>query len=291
MIKQVVHITLLFCCVVANAQNVNDVCFATQLEKEVLLKSYSSNDPLLVMMAYDPMLDSIKYISLRTDLETFTSALNSKRKRFKSDHNFIRFVFRKTHAKYLRSYVMYGSFNELFYSGKYNCLTGTALYAFILDKMGFDVRIFETQYHSFLTIVDAHKAEFLIEATDPFSGLVEGEVNVQKRMDEYQKRELDLKLESNIISFPAYAIIDSIDFKELAGLHYFNLAVVYFNKAEYVKSLSYLTKAEMLYPDSQRVKDFISFTTQYVTNYASVHTFYSEVNQTSSIQTQTRRRK
>lgn len=291
MIKQAVHITLLFGCVVANAQNVNDLCFATKLEKEALLKNNSSHDPLLVMMAYDPMLDSIKYASLRTDLETFTSALVNSKKRFKSNHNFIRFVFRKTHAKYLRAYVKYGSFNELFYSGKYNCLTGTALYAFILNKMEFDVRIFETQYHSFLTIVEAHKAEFLIEATDPFSGLVEGAVNVQKRIDEYQKKERDLKLESNIISFPAHTIIDSIDFKELAGLHYFNLAVVYFNKAEYEKSLSHLTKAEILYPDSQRVKDFISFTTQYITNYASVHTVYTDINQTRNIQTQTRGRK
>ena len=264
MMRSVVHIVFFLSFLIVKGQESQDsVVFATPLEREVLSARDSISDPLLFLMVYDPNLDSTGYLIVRDELNAFTDRLNRKRSQFKSDVNFIRYVFRKVHKKYLHQYIRYGSFNELFYSGNYNCLSGTALYAYILNDLGFEIRIFETKYHSFLTVNAQGKPELLIEATDLWNGLVEGNNQVLSRIAEYQRREGDVKFGADTLLLIQHPLLTHIQLKELAALHYFNLAVVAFNNALYSNSLCYLKKAETLYPDSQRIKDLIIYAKDY----------------------------
>lgn len=132
----------------------------------------------------------------------------------------------------------------------------------ILNEMGFQIQIFETRYHSFLTINEKGRAELLIEATDPWNGLVEGNTKVLNRIAEYQRKESELRFGCDTLLLIQHPLLTHIRFKELAALHYFNLAVVDFNRGSYTKSLTYLKKAEMLYPGSQRIRDLIFYASE-----------------------------
>lgn len=261
MIRNAILITLLFSCLAVEGQDngKDHLLFNTALEQEAFRYPDCKKDTLLFLMVYDSTLDSNKYQEIQNSLNLFVRQLERRKSKFKTDANFIGFVFRKTHRKYLGSYVRYGAFNELFYTRNYNCLSGTALYAYILGQLGFEVRIAETKVHSFLTILQKGKVEFLIEATDPYNGFVKREGKVLERIQEYQKKESAIASDSIAISVQRYLPITQIQLKELAGLHYFNLAVVDFNNSNYSESLICLRKAEILYPDSQRIKDLIQF--------------------------------
>ena len=280
MIRSAILIILLFSCLAVNGQdNSKDhSLFNTALEQEAFRYPDCKKDTLPFLMVYDSTLDSKKYQEIQNSLNLFVRQLETRKSKFRTDANFIRFVFRKTHRRYLGSYVRYGAFNELFYTRNYNCLSGTALYAYILGQLNFEVRISETKVHSFLTILQNGKVEFLIEATDPYNGFVRGEEKVFERIQEYQGKERAIASDSIAISVQRYPAITQIQLKELAGLHYFNIAVVDFNNSNYGESLICLRKAEILYPDSQRIKDLIQFINSQSGSRARIEGYYTKKN-------------
>src|SRR5688500_3104570 len=64
------------------------------------------------------------------DISNFIKKLERKEIQKKSTE-FIRRLFVKTHQEFLRHYTQYASFSETLDKGRYNCLTGTALYALL----------------------------------------------------------------------------------------------------------------------------------------------------------------
>lgn len=236
----------------------NQNLFVTALEKKALHELPFKNETLLFFMAYDSSLDINEYSALKNELTEFAVKLESRKSRFKKDMEYAKFVFDKTHDKYLRHYIKYVPFNQVFHSGDYNCLSGTALYAYLFERLGFQVQIFETRYHSFLTITNHSEHEVLIEATDGENGFINGADKVKSRIEEYQLNESKLIPDRNTVPVEHYPKLNPISIKELAGLHYLNLAVVHFNISEYQKSLISLKKAELLYPASKRIKEMVS---------------------------------
>ena len=83
------------------------------------------------------------------DILSFLGKLENRRNSTKSDVDFLKVVFGKVHNKFLKHYEDYVSFNDLISRGGYNCLTGTAVYALVLDHFGFDYKVIETNYHIF----------------------------------------------------------------------------------------------------------------------------------------------
>jgi hypothetical protein len=72
------------------------------------------------------------------DLSQFVDKLSAKRESFKNDEAFLNHLFVKTHQRFLKHYEEYVSFSSMINKGTYNCLTGTALYALLLDYFGFE---------------------------------------------------------------------------------------------------------------------------------------------------------
>ena len=72
------------------------------------------------------------------DFLRFVERLDEKGER-KNTVKFCRTLFQKTRQEFLRNYTQYASFGETLSKGKYNCLTGTTLYAMLLER--FNIRI------------------------------------------------------------------------------------------------------------------------------------------------------
>lgn len=164
--------------------------------------------------------------------------------RRKADHTrMMKRVFHEGRRRFLHSYDKnYPHFNQLFTEGSYNCVTGTALYAWVLQRLGYPVRIHETAFHAYL-IVQAESTVYLFDATDPGSGFVAGAAAAGKRALWYTGNELQKGVSFNRV----------ISFRELCGLQYYNQGVVAFNARDYDRSLAYLRKALELYPGSERI--------------------------------------
>lgn len=178
------------------------------------------------------------------DFQDFAEKLSVKKSRYKSDKAFVEHMFYKMHRKLLKKYSKYTNLFDLFEEGVYNCATGTAVYALLLDAFAIDYKIHETPYHVFLMVyTNNHTDSVLIESTDPH-GFIDSKKEMAAVLDAYRKP-VD---SAEINTFDTIAIQDHINLRQLAGLNYFNQAINHYNHRQFNKAMQYLDQASNLYP-------------------------------------------
>lgn len=191
----------------------------------------------------------------------YLTLLEEKREIIKKDLNFLRYLFAKTHAKFLKNYREYTSFAELLNNGYYNCLTGTALYALLLEHFHYDFNIIETNYHIFIEVT-LDKRIILFETTDPIDGFVVDSKEVYHRLAYYRENRLAeqpySRRSQNAYKF-SFDLFRYVSLDELTGLLYYNLAVDAFNHQNIRESIVFLNKAKTCYK-SPRLKELAQIT-------------------------------
>lgn len=206
-----------------------------------------SSDPLPHTNSYARMLLG-NQLERQSALRRFEGKLEVKRQRLHDNARFLALVFYKTHNRFLRDYRPYASMQELLADGKYNCLTGTALYALVLDDLKIPYQITETTHHIFLE-VNLNDHDYLFEATDPLNGFVSDKDAIEKRINDYQKANT-LAGGKNEYRFHD-AIFNRISMEELPGLLYYNQAIRAYNQQAFASAISYLEKATHYYYSSR----------------------------------------
>lgn len=147
-----------------------------------------------------------------------------------ADHDIqsLRKIFAKTHRQFLHEYVQYSGIEKLA-AGQYDCLTATSLFADILSKTGYEHSVIETNYHIFIT-VKTTEGDVIIETTDRFGGFITDRKKIEERISNYRKNVLaSATREHYRYSFSMYDVITP---DQLAGLLYFNQAVVAYNAGD-----------------------------------------------------------
>ncbi len=188
--------------------------------------------------------------SAQSSFDSFLEKLEKKRTSIKKEKDFVRYVFSKTHQEYLKKYEPYASFSNLFNGGAYNCLTGTILYAVVLNHFDLPYEVIETNYHIFLTVETA-QGKVLLEATDPLNGFVETTREIEKRIGDYKQNTLtasNSKIRYHQFNFDLYR---PVSMEELRGLLYYNKAVDSYNHQKLAESIQYLVQAHELYVSSR----------------------------------------
>jgi hypothetical protein len=185
----------------------------------------------------------------------FVSKLERKELNRKST-DFIRFLFTATRQKFLRHYQDYAGFSEMAVNGKYNCLTGTALYALLLDHFNIEYQIIETNYHIFLIAVTA-EGQILIESTDPSHGFVTNPQEIKKRITLYkQNKVLETEDRRRYYRYN-FTLFNQVNLDQLEGLLHYNHAIAAFNQQNLPLAINHLSKALDLY-NSPRIVEFSS---------------------------------
>lgn len=185
-------------------------------------------------------------------IDEFISKLEIRQSSFKNDKNFLRYVFCKTHNRFLKKYKSYCTFSELLNDGTYNCLSGTALYALLLDHFSIAYEIIETNYHIFLMIKSGN-GDILFEATDGIDGFVDESSAIEARMNKYKT--LQPAAGKNICYHYHFNFFNKIGLEELVGLMYYNLSIEAYNDKQFAASIYYLNKATSYYR-TQRTEEF-----------------------------------
>ncbi len=222
------------------------VTYVSSFEEKAftLTKDVSLENHFTLLLASDPQMTQEKVSHLLQQFHSFTRHLKQEKTKFPSEKKYLHWVVQQVRNQYLHNYELYPSFHQLFANGTYNCLSGTALYGLILQKLDYQIEIHETAFHAYL-IIQTPKRSMLLDATDAENGFAYYAYQMQARVALYRENE-------RARYQPAFNRI--IDFYELAGLHYYNEGIIQFNAQNYTASLSYLEKAAQLYPRSERIQ-------------------------------------
>ena len=212
---------------------------------------------LSLFLSISPQAHQVEENNIRKELDAFVAGLKKKQSAYKNDERFLKYMFYKVHRKFLKHYTHYPEFLSLFAKGQYDCVTGTALYAYLLDSLGYKYTIQEKEYHIYMMVKaqnGQHKTKtFLIESTDPLYGFVSGPSAIQERIQWYENEE-----NSAYGGFQYnFEINNTINLVELAGLAFYNSAVAHYNRQQFAKAVVQLKKAKFLY-ESQRMDAFMA---------------------------------
>lgn len=193
---------------------------------------------------------------ITTNFTKLLSKLEKKRQR-KQNEAFLKSVFYLTQRKILSEYSKTATMKETLEKGTFGCLTGTAIYAAILDHFDFETKIIELPNHVFL-IVHTDEQSFLFESTMPLDGFMK------------TNEKLDALLEQpwlnsrNILSLEVVGKwydnetlthgFTTIELNDLAGLQFFNQSVESYQNRNYVRAMDMSLEAYQLYPSKRNEK-------------------------------------
>lgn len=177
--------------------------------------------------------------------------------RIKNNRRFLKKIFEHVHLQYLKKYRTYSDFYQLFDANNFDCVTGTALYALIFNEMGIGYELHETANHSYL-IVSLGTEKALFESTDPLNGFITAPEIIEETQTRYaQEMAIDF---NNLMGMVGHkksiaktlkVYSETISLSQLAGLYYYNHAVVYYNLKNYKTAVNALEKAYTLHPSKR----------------------------------------
>jgi hypothetical protein len=135
-------------------------------------------------------------------------------------------------------------------------LTGTALYALLLDYFGIEYSIIETNYHSFL-LATTIEGTVLFEATDPIYGFVSDPKEIERRIRYYKQNVIEPDIKSKKYYEYTFELYKTVSLIETKGLMHYNLSIDAYNRQEFESSIYHLDKALEFY-NSPRIHEFSS---------------------------------
>lgn len=239
--------------------NLDQIFFHSEFEKAVVINYLNGNnrDMLKLLLASSQHISEARANEYGVIFDDFIDDIKRKQQRYKRTHKFLEYLFYKVHRKFLRHYQNYVTVERLFDKKYYDCVVGSAFYALVLDELGINYHIIETNYHMFI-MLEVDERPYLIESTDPVDGFVQGFNNVLKRIESIKQREKTIEAENeNSETFTyQYVIHRDIDLRQLVGLQYFNQATMAYNKSNFEEAISCVQKGRLFY-DSKRMKEMM----------------------------------
>ena len=195
---------------------------------------------------------SVTDLSIDNFDSSFSPFIASIKSKKTSDFKIVQRLFNKAHRDFLKNYVAYSQVDDIFKTGNYDCLSGTYFFARALDELKIPYKIFETNYHIFLT-VQTDRGEILLETTDQVNGLVRNQKSIDERISSYQQTRSNTSNAELYLS--RIRIFHELHTQQLPGLLYFNRAVEAFNKNDLSNCCLFLEQAWKIY-DNQRIEVF-----------------------------------
>ncbi|WKN30125.1 hypothetical protein PZB74_14260 [Porifericola rhodea] len=180
------------------------------------------------------------------ELEAFTQKLAKRQYKYRSEKQFLRYAFYKIHNRYMKHYSEHTDLYDLVENGNYDCITGSAFYALILDALDIKYVIRELPYHVFLLVeIEDESSVVLFESTDARNGFITDAGAIKEMMSTYEE---DIQPASDVYYNYSFTINEKIELKQLAALNYYNEAIAHYNQQNLKEAEYYLNYARQLYP-------------------------------------------
>nr|WP_299174996.1 hypothetical protein [uncultured Allomuricauda sp.] len=234
------------------------VVFHTDFERVNFEKVYNGNEDNFVqaLLSIDSTVSFNKAKKVEGILNDFLVDIKKKADSYNSKKK-VKFIFNKIHDRFFKKYELDAYFSDAFTSGKYNCVSGTALYAHAFDYLNVPYQIKETPTHVFIV---AYPAEFniYVETTLPgkAGSFAPSESLVRKAVDDLVELKLIAKEQVNTVGYnKAYNDYfygnENITKKDLIGIQYYNKAVFLLNDNNYSEAYENMSKSQLIYQNKK----------------------------------------
>lgn len=245
---------------------IDEVTFASEFEEEAVKDFFNNGktDYLKLFLASSGVETEEEYEKLKEKFTNFYSEINSQKLQSLPENKKIKTIYKSTHEEFFKVFEFKTNFQEIFKSGKFNCVTASALYGIILKDMDIPFEVRETPVHVYIvTYPKTH--DIKIEATDPLTGYLVYDQRAKKQF-------VDYLLKNKLISEDEYAksTVDDIfnknffedkeiNIRELLGLHYLNLGLYKIEDQKFKEGYKLLSKSYLFYP-SEKIEYIIMST-------------------------------
>ena len=165
----------------------------------------------------------------------------------KNEAKTLRRLFFSVQETFLKEYVLYASFFQMLDSGKFDCLTGSLLYAIFLEEIklkgGFNYQynIVQMPTHIFIKIELSDKSEIIFESTSPVKGFIATQNGValylQEQLQEQNKIAQEAQQKETLLLSNQQLLNNYVTLENASALLYFNQGVLFFNQRKFGKSL------------------------------------------------------
>jgi tetratricopeptide (TPR) repeat protein len=159
--------------------------------------------------------------------------------------------YKEVHKRFFDKYEINSQFGDIFRTNTYNCVTATALFAYLFSQLNIPFQIQEYPQHVNL-IAYPNRERILVETTDPATGLVAFDAKRKKQFAadlRAQKVISEMEyLEGPDAVFNKYFFHSTpISFRELVGIQYANTGIFLAEKEQASSALSQFVKGYQLH--------------------------------------------
>lgn len=234
--------------------------FSSDYEESMLMKSFSMQKLdetfLEILFAIDSSYSKSNYKINEAKVNTFLIGLERKISNY-NEKKRVKYLFDQTHKHFFKKYEIDSYFSDIFKSYTYNCVTATALYAYLFDYFKIPYQIKETPTHVFL-VAYPKKHNIYIETTAPGANgsYAPSEGMIKKAINRLVDSKIITRDEVNKIGYSKafndyYYGDENITKKELVGIQYYNKAIVDFNNEHYKDAYNNICKSMLFYKNKK----------------------------------------
>ncbi len=179
----------------------------------------------------------------------------------------LRRLFFAVQETFLTEYVLYSSFFQTIDSGKYDCLTGSVLYAVFLEEIkqkgnfNYTYQIIQNPIHVFIKIKLSDDSEIIFESTSLEKGFIATSKGIEFYLQE-QANNVQKEIQNqNVVLLDNKIINNLVTLETASALLYFNQGVLFFNQRKFGKSLL-MAKNALFFQKNEAFYDLIILSLQ-----------------------------
>ena len=179
----------------------------------------------------------------------------------------LRRLFFAVQETFLKEYVLYSSFFQTIDSGKFDCLTGSVVYAVLLDEIkqkgnfNYTYQLVQNPIHVFIKIELSDESEMIFESTSLEKGFITTPKGIDFYLQEQTKRVEQATQNKILVVENKNELNNLVTLEDASALLYFNQGVLFFNQRKFGKSLK-MAKNAFFYQKNEAFYDLITLSLQ-----------------------------
>jgi tetratricopeptide (TPR) repeat protein len=234
----------------------SDLVYSSKFEREVFTDFLEEKKahPFDLFMAGGTLLTDDRVSDARKRFYTYLEQFKEPKVAAKKNDKKAKYVYDAIHKSFLNKYKESTSFEEVFYNGNYNCVSGSALYALAFEEIGIPYVIKEEPTHVYL-IAYPETERIKIETTTPVRGVLVLNTSFKQQFVKTLRdqklisaQEYGLRSSDELFDQHYFANQESVTLSNLAGIQYMNAAIERNNERKFEEAAQLMDKAYVLFP-------------------------------------------
>jgi hypothetical protein len=214
------------------------------------------------LLAPDSQLTGGQPEALAHQLQVFIGQLQQDRREGQPALRVLRHIRQQVHQHYLKTYAPHSSLGDVLVRQHYNCLSGSLLFAIVLENCGFRAKVYETSIHAYVQVSLADGQQVLIETTDPAQGLIVDRPAVEAQLARYQSEDQTARTQGRTFANHTEPSLRELGYQQMVGLLFYNEAVGHYNQQRYEQTVACLQLAMKYYEAERNIAAMLRATGQ-----------------------------